>query len=246
MPLTYPQPPDRPLVLGHRGASAHAGDNTIEAFQLAVDHGADGVELDVRFTADDQIVLSHDPEISGYGVIAHRPFQELRDERPSVLTLDEGAEALGDLVINVEIKNNPSEPDFDPDHRMADRVASWVAAGDRYGRVVVTSFNPDTVARVRFVDGEIVTGQLLDRTADLSTAIPEAAAAGHEYIAPHKRLMRANPTKAVELAADHGLGIAVWTVDAPRVLKKLRSAGVAAVIANDPKAALELYAKPAS
>lgn len=245
MPLTYPQPADRPLVLGHRGASAHAGDNTLQAFQLAADHGADGVELDVRFTSDETIILSHDPVAAGFGVLAERSFDELRSELPHVATLDEGAAVLGDLLINIEIKNNPTEPDFDPEHLMSDRIVDWIAAdGDRYGRCVVTSFNPDTVARVRFLDDRIVTGLLLDRSADLEDAIPIAADAGHSYVAPHRRLLRAKPLHSVRLAADHGLGIVVWTVDSPRTLRKLRKAGVAAVIANDTKAALELYAEP--
>ena len=242
MPLTYPMPAGRPLVLGHRGASARAGDNTLEAFRLAVEQGADGVELDVRFTSDESVVLSHDPTIAGFGVIAGRTFVELRAEFPQVPTLDEAAAVLGDVIINVEIKNDPSDPDFDPDHRMADHVASWITAGDRYGRCVVTSFNPDTMARVRFVDERIVTGQLLDRTADLADDIPAAAAAGHSYVAVHKRLVRANPAKAVRLAAENDLGVVVWTVERHRALNKLREAGVAAVIANDPKAVLDLYA----
>lgn len=242
MPLTYPQPEGRPLVLAHRGASAHAADNSARAFQLAVDSGADGVELDVRFTADDAIVLSHDPVVSGFGILAEHSHDELLEKHPDIITLDQGAEILGDLVINVEIKNDPSEPDFDPDHRMADRIASWVAAGDRYGRVAVTSFNPDTVARVRFVDGDIVTGQLLDRTADLSQAIPQASLDGHDLIAPHKRLMRANAAKVVAEAAAYDLGVVVWTVDNARTLRRLGAAGVTAVIPNDPAAALAVYA----
>ncbi len=244
MSLTYPLPNDRPLVLGHRGASAHAPDNTIEAFQLVVDHGADGVELDVRFTADEQIIISHDPDAAGFGVLVERSFDEIREGLPHVPTLDEAAAVLGDLVINVEIKNNPSEPDFDPEHQMADRIAAWVADGDRHGRCVVTSFNPDTVARVRFLDDSIVTGLLVDRTADLEDAIPLAASVGHSYIAPHRRLLRAKPGHFVRLAADHDLGVVVWTVDTTRTLRKLRRAGVAAVIANDTKAALELYSEP--
>lgn len=241
MPLTYPQPEGRPLVLAHRGASIVADDNSARAFELAVESGADGVELDVRFTADEAIVLSHDPTIRGLGVVAEHSHEELLAKQPGIITLDQGAEILGDLIINVEIKNDPSEPDFDPEHRMADRIASWVASGDRYGRVVVTSFNPDTVARVRFVDGDIVTGQLLDRTADLATAIPQAAEDGHNLIAPYKRLMRANAAAVVAQAARFDLGVAVWTVDNPRTLRRLGAAGVTAVIANDPAAALAVY-----
>lgn len=241
MPLTYPSPAGRPLVLAHRGASAGAADNSLEAFQLAVASGADGVELDVRFTRDQAIVLSHDPEIQGYGVIAEHTHDELNEKLPAIITLDQAAAVLGDLIINVEIKNDPNEPDFDPDHHMADRVASWIAAGDRYGRVVVTSFNPDTVARVRYVDGDIVTGQLLHRNSDLTIAIPTAAADGHNLVAPHKRLMRANPARIVEMASRYSLDVAVWTVDRSRTLRRLGRAGVAAVIANDPAAALRVY-----
>ena len=190
--------------------------------------------------------MSHDPVIAGFGIPAGRTFAELRAEQPHVPTLDEAAAVLGDVIINVEIKNDPSDPDFDPEHRMADHIAAWVAAGDRYGRCVVTSFNPDTVARVRFVDNDIVTGQLLDRSADLADDAPAAAAAGHSYVAVHRRLLRANPGRAVRMAAELGLGVVVWTVDGPRALNKLRKAGVAAVISNDPKAALDLYAEPVS
>ncbi|NND02430.1 MAG: glycerophosphodiester phosphodiesterase [Acidimicrobiia bacterium] len=242
MPLTYPRPDGRPLVLAHRGASAHADDNSARAFQLAVDSGADGVELDVRFTSDEAIVLSHDPVARGSGLLVEHSHDELIEKHPGIITLDQAAEILGDLIINVEIKNDPSEPDFDPDHRMADRIASWVAAGDRYGRVAVTSFNPDTVARVRFVDGDIVTGQLLHRTADLSRAIPQAADDGHNLIATHRRLMRASAAKVVEQAAEHDLEVFVWTVDNPRTLRRLGAAGVAAVIPNDPAAALAVFA----
>ena len=98
MPLTYPQPADRPLVLGHRGASAYAGDNTREAFRLVVEQGADGVELDVRFTADDVIVLSHDPHLPGLGVLADHTYEELHEKLPDVLTLDEGAAVRESLL----------------------------------------------------------------------------------------------------------------------------------------------------
>jgi len=218
----------------------------MEAFRLAVEHGADGVELDVRFTSDDVVVLSHDPAVPGYGVIAQRSYEELQSELPGVLTLDQAAPVLQGRIINIEIKNNPAEPDFDPDSRMADEIAAWVRANDGYGHCVVTSFNPDTVARVHYLDSDIVTGQLLDRTAELKDAIPAAAAAGHSFIAPFRRSMRANPVHTVELAASHGLGVAVWTVDRKRVLQRLRKAGVAAVITNDTKATLELYSEPLS
>src|SRR3954469_3561814 len=74
----------RPLVLGHRGASAAAPENTVAAFVRARELGADGVELDVRRAADDVLVVHHDPHVEGFGVIVGAPFAELRAARPSV------------------------------------------------------------------------------------------------------------------------------------------------------------------
>ena len=63
----------RPLVLGHRGASAGAPENTVAAFTRARELGADGVELDVRRTADGVLVVHHDPDVRGVGLIASTP-----------------------------------------------------------------------------------------------------------------------------------------------------------------------------
>ena len=67
----------RPLVLGHRGAPRAARENTVEAFRRAVELGADGVELDVRRTADDVLVVHHDPAVEGVGPIVGATAAEL-------------------------------------------------------------------------------------------------------------------------------------------------------------------------
>src|SRR5436305_5677398 len=95
--VVSPAMPARPLVLAHRGASRRAPENTIEAFRLARELGADGVELDVRRTSDGVLVLSHDPVIEGFGLVVEHPFEHLRAERPLVPTLEEAFDALGGM-----------------------------------------------------------------------------------------------------------------------------------------------------
>jgi glycerophosphoryl diester phosphodiesterase len=228
----------RPLVLGHRGASAHATDNSIEAFELAVAHGADGVELDVRFTADEVVVLHHDADIGEMGPLIHYSFAELRASHPEIPTLDESLAVLADLIVNVEIKNSPRDPDYDPEHRMADFVAHWAAEHDIRQRVIVTSFNAATVAAVRRADATITTGQLTPPGFDIVEGTSAIAVAGHQWIAPWVGDVTRDADDAVAAAHQAGLRLAVWTVDEPSDIAVLAAANVDAIISNDPQASL--------
>jgi glycerophosphoryl diester phosphodiesterase len=235
-----PKETGRPLVLGHRGASAYAGDNTIEAFELAVAHGADGVELDVRFTADEKVVLNHDADIGEMGPLIHHDFATVRATHPEVPTLDEALGVLGDLVVNVEIKNSPMDADYDPSHEMAGVIARWVARHDVYDRVIVTSFNPDTVAAVRTADNTITTGQLVDVGFDIARGAAAIAAAGHSWIAPWVADVTADAQNLIDLVHATGLRIVTWTADDPADIRTLAGAGIDAFISNDPGATLRL------
>lgn len=232
----------RPLVLGHRGASAHAADNSIEAFELAVAHGADGVELDVRFTADDAVVLHHDPDIGEMGPLIHHRFADLRAAHPEIPTLDEALDVLADLIVNVEIKNSPLEPGYDPEHRMADFVAHWAAQHDIRNRVIVTSFNSETAAAVRRADAALTTGQLLATGTDALATIGAVADAGHTWLAPFVGDVVNTAPSVVAAAHAAGINVAVWTVDDPDHIRVLADAGVDALICNDPRAALRILA----
>ncbi len=235
-----PEEVGRPLVLGHRGASAYAGDNTIEAFELAVAHDADGVELDVRFTADGHVVLHHDADIGEMGPLIHHDFATLRAAHPEIPSLDEALAVLGDLVVNVEIKNSPMDAGYDPAHEMAEAIARWVARHDIYDRVIVTSFNPDTVAAVRIADDTITTGQLVDIGFDLARGVGAIADAGHSWVAPWVADVVVNAEAIIGLAHAAGVRMVTWTADDPADIATLAAAGVDAIISNDPAATLRV------
>src|SRR5260370_6189299 len=93
-------------VLAHRGASAVAPENSLEAFCEARRLGADGVELDVRRSADGALVVHHDAEIAGVGRVAALKVVDLP---PVVPLLEPAIAACGDLLVNIELKDLPRD-----------------------------------------------------------------------------------------------------------------------------------------
>jgi glycerophosphoryl diester phosphodiesterase len=224
-------------VLGHRGASAHAQENTLEAFRLAAEQGADGIETDLRHTADGVIVLHHDAEVDGVGDVATVDFSILRAARPEVPTLDELLAVHGDLLLNLEIKSDPRRGDYDPSHRIAAEVAAWISRHHLHARTVVSSFDPAMVDAVAAHDPSITTGQLLDHRVSVVKELASVKARGHQYVLPHVSRLRIGARVTIEATHEAGLAIGVWTVDRPATLRRLAAAGIDALITNDPKGA---------
>jgi glycerophosphoryl diester phosphodiesterase len=233
--------PGRPLVLAHRGACRRAPENTLEAFRLAGDLGADGVELDVRRTADGVLVVSHNPVVEGFGLLVEHPFSALRAGVPRVPTLEEAFDLLTealDLVVNVELKCFPTEPDADPERVVVRGVVDVIEQRDLYEQVVVSSFELDAIDAVRMLDARVVTAWLTSGLAPAMTA-PIAAARGHAWLHPDRSTMSgAAAGAAVTDAASRGLRLDVWTVDAPDEITALAEAGVDAIITNVPDVAV--------
>jgi glycerophosphoryl diester phosphodiesterase len=228
----------RPLVLGHRGASRQAAENTVDAFTRARELGADGVELDVRRTRDGVLVVSHDPMVAGAGVLVEHSFAELRATAPSVPTLAEAFDALEGLVVNVEIKGFPTEPDADPERIVARGVVELVDARDLRERVIVSSFELDCVDAVHGLDPRITTAWLT-MSLPTATSLPIAVERGHTWVHPDRETMRGAAAEATMRAAvSLGRRIDVWTVDDPDEMRALAAAGVDAIITNVPDVAL--------
>lgn len=217
----------KPLVIGHRGASAAFPENTVAAFAGAVALGADGVELDVRLGADGSLVVHHDP-IFADGRDVHAAACD--DLPPDVCLLAAAFEACGEpgpdgFLVNVEIKaDGPGGgvPLVDP------VVAAIEAWG---GRALVSSFDHRTVDAVRAAAPHIDTAQLtflLDRPVDVT--VEWIARRGHVAWHPHHASVDA---AAVELAHTAGLAVNTWTVDDPARIAELAATGVDAIVTND-------------
>lgn len=237
-----PRGEGRPLVLGHRGASADAPENTLAAFRLALEQGADGVELDVRRCATGEVVVVHDEDLSRVaGVplrIADAPLAALRGhdvgawngERfrgERVPLLSEVLEALPDAIVNVELKGGAGR-----DLRLAHAAAEVIWRAGAGGRVVVSSFDWRLLLAFRMASPDVPTGLLFEEAwgwrAWTWLAIRTL---GPAAVHPDRALAT---DARVRGWTERGLTVNVWTVDDPAEAARVARAGAAAVITNAP------------
>ncbi len=243
-----PRTEGRPLVLGHRGASVDAPENTLAAFRLALAQGADGVELDVWRCASGEVVVFHDRDARRVAGSPLRPrlasFAELRaldvgawkGERfrgERIPRLEEVLEALGPAVVDVELK---SARVGDP--RLAFAVARVLRAQRAWERVVVSSFDWSLLAAFRLAAPEVPSGLLLEARARWRRlARPVAALLRPQAL--HPQLGWVTPERARRWAAA-GRPLVVWTVEEPADVERMCALGVAALISNRPGRTREL------
>lgn len=224
-----------PLIVGHRGSPRSERENTVAGFAAARAEGADGVELDVHLTVDGELVVYHDAEIDGFGVLAEHPWPEIRSAFPWLPTLAAVLDECAELLVNIEIKNSPPDADFDPGEGAAAAVVALL--GDRGGRddVIVSSFHLPSIERVHALDATIPTGYLAVLRPPPLEALAVAVAGGHVAIHPFFGVL-ADQGAATVVEAAHGAGIAVntWTVNDPDEIVRLAAAGVDAIITDSP------------
>ena len=213
-------------VFAHRGCTEGFNENTIEAFSEARRLGADGVELDVRLTADGGLAIHHDAEIPGLGAIAALEVADLPAHVPllaDVLAVCEG------MVVNVEIKNAPQDPGWDPGEAVAALTAAAIEEAGWTARVIVSSFQTATLRAVQAADGRLAIGALWVFAAEVEAALAEVAAAGFGAVHPFFVSVDAD---LVERAHAMGLAVNVWTVNAPEDLRAMVALGVDTVITD--------------
>ena len=219
-------------VIAHRGASAVAPENTIEAFQLAKALGADWVELDARRTADGAVIVHHDGQLADGRVIVDLDRSDLPAH---VCDLTAALDACAGMAVNIEIKNWPGDQDFDDTFAVAEFVVAEVGRRASHGEVLVSSFHQPTIDRVHQLDPEIPTAFLHhfeDRSwEELAAAI---AADGHVALHPWDGVV---DQELMAAAKAHALDVNVWTVDDPDRMATLVALGVDGICTNVPDVA---------
>lgn len=224
--------PTRPLILGHRGAPREAPENTMRAFRLAVEQGADGVELDVQPSADGVAAVIHDDTLQrttdAAGSVPMLPWERIAGARARgepVPRLEEAARWAAETGawLNVEIKSVGAE---------AAAVAAIRGAGVME-RTFFSSFLPTVVAEVGRLAPEATRCFLTERwNAQVRRLVETLGAQG---VCLKNRL--ATPAVLAELRGK-GLAVVVWTVDDPLRTRVLLRAGVQALITNRPAMAV--------
>ena len=227
------------LIVAHRGAhppeTPGVRENTLAAFSTAARLGAGGVELDVRRTADGVLVVHHDAAVAGTGPIAEAGCSELPDWVPPLEAVL--AACAGFELVDVEIKNSPFEPGFDPGPGLAEAVAAAVAASPAVRDVVVTSFHLPTVDAVRAARPELATGWLTVPGYDPMAALTAVTERGHAALAPPDGAVTAEVVAAARAA---GVTVIAWTVDEPERIRQLAAWEVDACVTNWPGLAVSL------
>lgn len=220
-------------VIAHRGASAVRPENTVAAFAEAARLGADGVELDVRRSFDGALVVRHDAALPDGRLVANVQVADLPHDIP---LLAEAVDACHGMAVDIEIKNLPHEPGWDPEEAVAAEVAAFAAGSDRF---LVSAFTPATLDVVRATEPSVPTGLLTLAAFDQLAAIALVVERGHTALHPHHEGLSA---EVVAAAHDAGLAVTTWTVDEPDRLRAVADMGVDAVITNHPDIALAVLA----
>lgn len=216
-------------MIGHRGDPSRYPHNSIRGILAAADY-ASMAEIDVRQTGDGVPVLSHDPR-HGSVVLFDNDWEDLVD-----LDIGRGhrlgqlldlVERAGSFPLNIEIKNWPHEPDFDPTFAFPLAAAALARPFD-----LITCFHWPTMNAIKSGRPDLATGLVVDEGADVADAIKEATDHDHRALALHRSLIENEP-EAV-LAAAASLEIYVWTINDPELGTRLADAGVDGLITDHP------------
>jgi glycerophosphoryl diester phosphodiesterase len=237
-------PRARPLVLAHRGASADAPENSRAAFRLARDQGADAVELDVMRCATGEVVVFHDDDLLRMAnrptLVRDMPFADLQQidlgqgERIPLLddVLRDLAQGDNRLLVNIELKSQPTWTWRLQDDGLASATAAIVRSHNYAAHALVSSFDPLLLLRFRRLAPEVATALLCAH----DQALPYRRAWAARLVQPRALHPESSLVDARVVARWHarGLAVNVWTVDDPGELRLFAAFGVDGVITNRP------------
>ncbi|MSO59030.1 MAG: glycerophosphodiester phosphodiesterase [Ilumatobacteraceae bacterium] len=230
----------RTQVIAHRGASHAEPENTLTAFAKAVDMGADAVELDVRLSRDGVMVVHHDARLKDGRVIVQTDARELPLYIPA---LEQALDACSGLWVNIEIKNDPNEPDFDPGEILAAQVADMLRGRAEYDRWLISCFRRETVDAMHALLPDVGTAWLTTgvRDADIASVAAGLRDSGHLALHPWVNLLTEH---VIEVCHENGLEVNTWTCDDPARMQQIISWGVDGICTNVPEVAIAVLATP--
>ena len=217
-------------MVAHRGLVGPAPENTLESISAAIAAGADGAEVDVRRDRSGRLILAHDPQPGGRGVL---------DPSPALVGTPEPVElgaalklARGRLGLNLELK----------DPGLAVEVAGVISSLSSPHEILVSSFLESEIATLARVLPECPTGLVRGALGVGGRGLPgvvrQALACGATHLVIERHRAR---RRVLEGAVHSGLQVLVWTVNQPTQLRRLLHDGrVSGVITDRAKLALEL------
>ncbi len=243
--------PTATKLFAHSGAKAVAPDNTLPAFQAALDQHADGIELDTQCSRDGVLVVLHDYSVDaltdGHGAVDQLTAAELQRldagshfgpafAGVGIPTLVEVLDLVGDrCLLNIEVKSYEHDGGDE-----VDVLAKLIQERDLYEQVIVSSFNPTSLIKLRGIDARIPLGLLYGRP--LHPALMDAwlgPCMAPEALHPYYAVVDAD---YMAWAKSLGKAVNTWTVNDDAEARRLRDLGVDVIITDVPaalRAALE-------
>ena len=239
----------RPVIFAHRGASAYAPENTLAAFETAIAQNADGIELDVKLSADGRVVVIHDMTVDrttgARGRVKDLSLADLRAfdagsffsekfQSEKIPTLEEVFEAVGRRTfINVELTNYNS-----PRDQLVESVCMLVKKFDLQDHVMFSSFFASNLSKAQGILPEVPRG-LLAFDGLLGSWARSFGFAFGKYRALHPNL---KDTTRQQVQRVHRLSrrVHVWTVNAAEDMRRLFNWGVDGIFTDDPQLAFQV------
>lgn len=217
------------LVVGHRGSMGTEPENTIRGFKKALDFGVDLVEFDVRMARDGKLVVIHNPRVdkttNGRGKVRDFLFKDLRNldagQGEKIPTLGETVNLLKKLPIKMmlEIK----EPDT------AEKVVSFIKREGIQDRVLVVSFRPKVIKRIKEKDPSIMAGIIFFKF--LGTALPLVKKLNADFACVYHLMLNKRTVKKFH---NNNVLINAWPVNKPRDIKRMMKLEVDMITSNYP------------
>jgi glycerophosphoryl diester phosphodiesterase len=233
----------RPVIIAHRGSSAHAPENTLAAFKLAVQQQAAAIELDVKLSADGQVVVIHDDTVdrttNGTGKVSSMTLAELKQlnagskfvpeyQSERIPTLAQVFETVGNQIfINVEIKNYTS-----PTDDLSDKVISLVKEYGLETSVMLSSFNMIALIRARALMAQVPLGLITIKGMAGLTIRSKLVLFG-PLLAFHPHYLDVT-AQLIEATHQAGAYIHTYTVNQPDLMRQLFTSGVDGIFTDDP------------
>lgn len=221
------------LKIAHRGAKAYEPENTLQAFQKALDLNSDGIELDVHLSADRHIIVIHDETIdrttNGKGLVNDFTLAELKsfliDGKYQIPTLNEVFDLINKkCFINVELKN------ADTSKNVVALIEEYIyEKGWSYEHFIISSFDWDALSAVQKLNPHIAIGVLTEENIDTALAFAEKIKA--KAIHPDFQLLNKENVQQIQ---EKGFLVFPWTVNSQEDIRKLKSYQVNGIISDNP------------
>lgn len=234
-------------IWAHRGASGNAPENTLAAFQMAVDVQADGIELDVHFTLDREVVVTHDDDVkrmTGYqGPVGSLTLKQLKDldfscgmaafKGETIPTLEEVLALIkpSRLHINIELKTNDENP-----NGLEEACQALVEKYGMEDRIMYSSFNHYSLAHMKSIAPHMPCGILYSH----KPYKPWEYAKSSGFDAVHPQFLSVNTPDYMKACHDGGIRCNVWTVNEAEDIRAMLALKVDGIITNYPALARRL------